>query len=200
MSGVIGTAVYKRYFDNPVSSVQGAITASMPFGFVFALISSFIADRYSRRSAIQFSCIIWIIGSIIQCVCNGIPMLVVGRTISGIFIGIASTIVPVYQFKIAPKEIRGRIYFIQYSESFVGGGPNDHNQPELAFRLPWGIQMFPVVLFFVGLFFLPRSTRWLASKDMWDEAIQVLADLHADGDMDHPKVLADYQEFRGRCV
>ena len=32
---------------------------------------------------------------------------------------------------------------------------------------------------------------------MWDEAIQVLADLHADGDMDHPKVLADYQEIQG---
>jgi MFS family permease len=139
-------------------------------------------------------------------------MLVVGRTISGIFICIASAIVSVYQFEIAPKETRGRIvalqqwaitwgiliqYFIHYGESFVGGGPNDHNQPELAFRLPWGMQMFPAVLFFVGLFFPPRSPRWLATKDMWDEAIQVLADLHADGDMDHPKVPADYQEIQG---
>lgn len=137
-------------------------------------------------------------------------MLVVGRAISGICIGITSTIVPVYQSEIAPKEIRGRIvalqqwaitwgiliqYFIQYGASFAGGGPNDPNQPELAFRLPWGIQMFPAVFLFVGLFFLPRSPRWLASKDMWDEAIQVLADLHASGDIDHPKVLAEYQEI-----
>lgn len=137
-------------------------------------------------------------------------MLVVGRAISGVCIGISSTIVPVYQSEIAPKEIRGRIvalqqwaitwgiliqYFIQYGASFVGGGPNDPNQPELAFRLPWGIQTFPGVFLFVGLFFLPRSPRWLASKDMWDEAIQVLADLHAGGDIDHPKVLAEYQEI-----
>ncbi|OBT92634.1 MFS sugar transporter [Pseudogymnoascus verrucosus] len=211
MSGVIGTMAYKRYYNNPVSTVQGAITASMPFGSFFgALISSFIADRYSRRTAIQFSCTLWIIGSIIQCASNGVPMLVVGRAVSGICIGIASAIVPVYQSEIAPKEIRGRIvtlqqwaitwgiliqYFIQYGASFVGGGPDDPNQPESAFRIPWGLQMIPAVILFFGLFFLPRSPRWLASKDQWDEAIQVLADLHAGGDIDHPKVLAEYQEI-----
>ncbi len=42
---------------------------------------------------------------------------------------------------------------------------------------------------------MPRSPRWLASKDRWEEAIQVLADLHAGGDIEHPKVLAEYQEI-----
>ena len=137
-------------------------------------------------------------------------MLVVGRAISGLCIGIASTIVPIYQSEIAPKEIRGRVvtlqqwaitwgiliqYFIQYGASHVGGGPDDPNQPESAFRIPWGIQMVPGIILGLGLFFLPRSPRWLASKDRWDEAIQVLADLHANGDIEHPKVLAEYQEI-----
>ncbi|KFY26587.1 hypothetical protein V491_01247 [Pseudogymnoascus sp. VKM F-3775] len=146
----------------------------------------------------------------IQCACNGIVMLIVGRSISGICIGITSAIVPVYQSEIAPKEIRGRIvtlqqwaitwgiliqYFIQYGASHVGGGAKDPEQPTAAFRIPWGLQMIPSIILFCGLFFLPRSPRWLASKDRWDEAIQVLADLHAGGDIDHPRVLAEYREI-----
>jgi hypothetical protein len=45
------------------------------------------------------------------------------------------------------------------------------------------------------MFFFPKSPRWLASKDRWEEAIKVLANLHGGGDMNHPKVLAQYQEI-----
>lgn len=55
--------------------------------------------------------------------------------------------------------------------------------------------MFPAVILFFGLFFLPYSPRWLASKDRWEEALQVLASLH-DGDPANPKVLAQYQEIK----
>lgn len=55
--------------------------------------------------------------------------------------------------------------------------------------------MVPGAILFVGMFFLPKSPRWLASKDRWEEAIQVLAHLHGNGDVNHPKVLAEYQEI-----
>jgi MFS family permease len=137
-------------------------------------------------------------------------MLCVGRVIAGLCVGIASSICPVYQAEIAPKEIRGRVvslqqwaitwgiliqYFIQYGASWVGGGPNNPNQPTSAFRIPWGIQIIPAVILFFGMYFLPKSPRWLASKDRWEEAIQVMAALHGGGDVNHPKVLAEYQEI-----
>lgn len=55
--------------------------------------------------------------------------------------------------------------------------------------------MIPAFILFVGLFFFPYSPRWLASKDRWEEAIQVLAKLHGNGDVNHPRVLAEYQEI-----
>lgn len=114
MSGVLGTNAYKNYFDNPTSYRQGGITASMPAGsLVGALSSSFIADKYSRRTAIQVAALIWIVGAIFQTACNGIAMLCVGRVIAGLAIGIASAIVPVYQSEIAAKEIRGRVVSLQ---------------------------------------------------------------------------------------
>ena len=57
------------------------------------------------------------------------------------------------------------------------------------------MQIVPAVILFFGMYFLPRSPRWLASKDRWEEAIQVLASLHGGGDVNHPKVLAEYQEI-----
>ncbi|KAK0709218.1 general substrate transporter [Lasiosphaeria miniovina] len=211
MSGVLGTQAYKRYFGNPVSYRQGAITASMPAGsLVGSLVSSFIADKYSRKVALQISCLLWIFGSILMAASQNIGMLCTGRVICGLCVGIASSIVPVYQSEIAPKEIRGRVvslqqwaitwgiliqFFIQFGAAQVGGGPSDPNQPESAFRIPWGIQMVPAFILLVGLFFFPYSPRWLASKDRWEEAIRVLASLHGDGDINHPKVLAQYQEI-----
>jgi MFS family permease len=110
MSGVLGTEAYRRYFGAPQSYLQGGITASMPAGsLVGSLISSFIADRYSRKVAIQVSCVIWTIGAILQCAAQNIPMLCIGRAVAGICVGIASAVVPVYQSEIAPKEIRGRV-------------------------------------------------------------------------------------------
>ncbi|KAK8113055.1 MFS general substrate transporter [Apiospora sp. TS-2023a] len=192
MSGVLGTKAYTRYFNNPVSYAQGGITASMPAGsLVGSLCSSFLADKFSRKIALQISCVLWIIGSIIQCASQNIGMLCAGRVIAGLCVGIASSIVPVYQAEIAPKEIRGRVvslqqwaitwgiliqYFIQYGAAQVGGGPDDPNQPEAAFRIPWGVQMVPAFILLIGLFFFPYSPRWLATKDRWEEAIQVLAE------------------------
>ena len=211
MAGVIGTKAYQNYFGNPLSYTQGYITAAMPAGSIFGtVLASLIGDRFSRKIAIQSSCLFWVIGSIIQALSNGIPMLVIGRIIAGLGVGMASTIVPIYQAEIAPKEIRGRVitlqqwaitwgiliaYFIQYGASFVDGGADNPNQGSLAFRIPWAIQVLPALILFFGLIFFPYSPRWLAAKDRWEEAIQVLADLHAGGDVKHPKVLAQYREI-----
>ncbi|KAL9619937.1 MAG: hypothetical protein Q9160_005494 [Pyrenula sp. 1 TL-2023] len=211
MSGVLGTQAYTNYFGVNGQYRQGGITCAMPFGsLVGALGSGFIADKFSRKASIQISCILWIIGSILMTAANGIPLLCVGRVIAGFCVGIASAMVPVYQAEIAPKEIRGRVvslqqwaitwgiliqYFIQYGASFTGGGPHNPHQGSAAFRIPWGIQMVPGFILFFGMFLFPKSPRWLASKDRWEEAIRVLANLHGGGDVNHPKVLAEYQEI-----
>lgn len=55
--------------------------------------------------------------------------------------------------------------------------------------------MVPAFILFIGLFFFPYSPRWLASKDRWDEALVVLADVHGGGNVNDPKVLAEYKEI-----
>ncbi|KAK9314891.1 general substrate transporter [Lipomyces starkeyi] len=204
MSGVLGTDQYRDYYGNPLGTRQGGITSAMAAGsLVGALSSSFLGDQLSRKVSIQLGAILWCIGASVQAASNGVAMLIVGRVIAGLCVGLTSSLVPIYQSEIAPRKIRGRVvslqqfaitwgimiqYFVQYGCSFLNS--------QAAFRLPWAIQSVPAVLLLVALFWFPRSPRWLASKDRWDEALEVLAFLRTpDGDINDPLVLAEYKEI-----
>jgi len=86
-------------------------------------------------------------------------------------------------------------YFVQYGASYYGGGPTDPNQGPAAFRIPWAIQIIPAAILIGGLFYLPESPRWLAVSNRWEDALRVLADVHGNGDLNNPVVLAQYQEI-----
>ncbi|KIY70281.1 general substrate transporter [Cylindrobasidium torrendii FP15055 ss-10] len=208
MSGVLSNDAYKRVFSNPDSNAQGAMVAAMPAGsFVGALAVSQLADRIGRKRTIILSGLIWIIGSILQCAAVNRGMLVVGRIISGISVGIASAVVPVYQSEIAEPRIRGRIvatqqwaitwgiliqYFIQFGCSYIDG--------VASFRIPWGLQMIPAIVLSSGMVFFPESPRWLFDHGREEEALQVLADLHGNGDTKNELVRLEYEEIREQVL
>ncbi|KAG9322899.1 hypothetical protein KVV02_003426 [Mortierella alpina] len=137
------------------------------------------------------------------CAAVNAGMLIVGRIINGVAVGLASMIVPVYQSEIAPKEIRGRIvslqqwaitwgiliqYFIQYGCSYI--------QSDAAFRIPWGIQVVPGLILLCGTLLFPYSPRWLADQNRSEEALEVLVNLRANGDKNDPAVVAEFKEIQ----
>lgn len=46
-----------------------------------------------------------------------------------------------------------------------------------------------------GMWFFPHSPRWLADKGRIEEARKVLADIHGNGDVNHPRVLMEMAEI-----
>ncbi|KAK9366203.1 general substrate transporter [Lipomyces kononenkoae] len=190
ISVVVGTDQYKKFYGNPLGIIQGVITSSMAAGFIIgASLSSFLADRLSRKVAIQLGAIVWCIGAAWEFRCSASAV-----AIGGLCIGLTSAIVPIYQSEIAPRKFRGGIisfqhlaitlgtlvqYYIQYACSFI--------KSEAAFRLPWALRSVPAIVLLLGLFFLPRSPRWLAIKGRWDEVLHV--------DINDPLVLAEFKEI-----
>ena len=99
-------------------------------------------------------------------------MLVAGRVISGIAVGLASATVPLYQSEITAPAIRGRLvsmqqwsitwgiliqYFIQFGCSYIDG--------LASWRIPCGLQMIPGMILGTGMLLLPESPRWLIDHD-----------------------------------
>lgn len=80
------------------------------------------------------------------------------------------------------------MFFVSYGTSFVKG--------TASFRLPWALQMIPALVLLVFLPMMPRSPRWLASKDRWEEATEVLARLHAGGNQIDPLIIAEVNQIR----
>lgn len=217
MSAIISTKAYLCYFNQgpqywatdgqcsgPTPNVQGGITAAMPGGsWLGALVSGYLSDNLGRKRAIQVGSVIWCIGSILVSASQDIPMLIVGRLINGFSVGICSAQVPVYITEVAPPSKRGRLvgfqqwaitwgilimFYISYGCSFINGTG--------AFRVPWGLQMIPAIFLFCAILFLPESPRWLAKKDRWEEAVEVLALVHAKGDTNSPFVAKEMAEIR----
>jgi MFS family permease len=85
MSAWIGTEQYLKFFNNPGSTLQGGITASMSAGsFAGAIGAGFLSDRVGRRRALMVACCIWVVGAAIQCSSRNIGQLIAGRVVSGL--------------------------------------------------------------------------------------------------------------------
>ncbi|MBV9180919.1 MAG: sugar porter family MFS transporter, partial [Acidobacteria bacterium] len=108
--------------------------------------------------------------------------LVFFRFIGGLGIGGSSVLGPMYIAEIAPAEWRGRLVgffqfnvvfgiLLAYLSNYVIGlfGLGDRE-----WRWKLGIAALPAVLFFLALFRIPRSPRWLVKKSRLDEAREVL--------------------------
>jgi MFS family permease len=92
MSAIIGTQVYKDYFNNPSATHQGAITASMAGGSLTgALFSSWTGDRIGRRDSLFVACLIWIVGSSLMAAVQNVGMLVAARVINGFSVGMLTS-------------------------------------------------------------------------------------------------------------
>lgn len=204
MSGVLSNNAYKRTFGFPSPNAQGAIVAAMPAGsLVGALAVTQLADRIGRKRTVILAGIIWVIGSILQCASVNRGMLVAGRVIAGISVGLSSAVVPIYQSEITAPHIRGRMvslqqwsitwgiliqYFIQFGCSYIEG--------VASFRIPWGLQMIPAIILSLGMTLFPESPRWLLDHGREEEALQVLADLHGGGDIQNETVVFEYEEIK----
>ncbi|KZT00339.1 general substrate transporter [Laetiporus sulphureus 93-53] len=178
MSGVLNNPAYEDTFGHPDSSHQGAIVAAMPgTSFIGALAVSKLADNGW----------IWVIGSILQCAAVDRGMLVMGRVVSGLAVGIASTIVPIYQSEITAPAIRGRL-FVEFGCSYING--------VASFRIPWGLQIIPAIVLSMGMLLFPESPRWLVDHYRSKEAFEILADLHGGGDTKASLVQLEYSEIQ----
>lgn len=202
MTPFIGKPVYTEYFGAFTPIDQSGMTACMPGGaLIGSIMSAFMGERIGRRGMVQFSALIFTIGSAIQTSCINRESLAFGRIIASIGVGTASSNVPMYLAEMVPAHVRGRfLSCFQLSVNlgilimfYIGFGCHFWNSPS-GFRLAWGIQMIPGAIMLLGAMFLHESPRWLASKRRWVETREVLAAIH-HSDLEAPVVNEEMEVF-----
>lgn len=178
---------------------KGLVTALLELGAFFgAFLTPHISDHLGRRRAMRAGCIFFLAGAAIQTGAPTYDVLVAGRFIGGIGIGLLSSTMSVYVAEIAPPNLRGTL--LDLNELFVVTGVvvaywlcfgTRLLDGDMAFRLPFGLQMVPGAVLFVALTWLPESPRWKVMTGKSAEALAVLAKLRGRTETDKG-VLAEW--------
>lgn len=126
MAGVLGLPSFYVYFaiDTTTSygnSILGAVNGVFLAGGAIGCWSlAWLADAFGRRVCIQVVCVICILSAALQCGSVHVAMLLVGRLLNGVGIGMVNCIVPTYQSEIAPARQRGRLVGLHATMGCVG--------------------------------------------------------------------------------
>jgi SP family myo-inositol transporter-like MFS transporter 13 len=123
------------------------------------------------------------LGSIVMCAAGGPYILILGRLLVGLGVGVASVTAPVYIAEAAPSEIRGGL--VSTNVLMITGGQFFSYLINLSFtevpgtwRWMLGVAAVPAIVQFVLMLFLPESPRWLYWKDEKAQAIAVLEKIY----------------------
>ncbi len=174
-------ALTRTYHLSPAS--LGITVASALWGTVFgAMLAGIPGDRYGRRDSLRVMAVLYLVSALGCAFAWDWSALVLFRFIGGLGIGGSSVLGPMYIAEISPAKWRGRLvgffqfnvvfgillaYFSNYLIGLAGFGG-------VEWRWMLGVAAIPAGLFFVTLFGIPRSPRWLVKKQRIEDARRVL--------------------------
>jgi sugar porter (SP) family MFS transporter len=178
--GIIATALLYVKESFPLSKgMEGFLVGVVPIGTLLgAILGGILSDRFGRRLVLILSGGIFIAGSILSAVPPNVETLIVARLLLGIAIGFTSVTAPVYVSELAPPQTRGSLIGL-YQLTLTGGivlayGIGYLCASHHAWRTMFGLGTLPAVLFFVMVFTVPESPRWLVAHHREAEAEKVL--------------------------
>ena len=170
-----------QYHLSPES--LGITVASALLGtLIGAALAAIPGDRYGRRDSLRMMAVLYVVSALGCAFAWNWWALVFFRLIGGLGIGGSSVLGPMYIAEISPAAWRGRLvgffqfnvvfgillaYLSNYLLSLAGFGTSE-------WRWELGVTGIPAFLFFLMLFRIPRSPRWLAEVGRIDEARAVL--------------------------
>merc|ERR1719397_1759332 len=137
---------------------------TVAFAFLFSFVGGWVTERFGRKPAILVASVVFTIGSVVMAVAWHKAVLLVGRIVVGMGIGMASMCIPVYMAETSPVELRG----------FLGAS--------FQVMICFGQAGIPSVILLVGFWFCPESPRWLVQVGRVEEAKKVLGRLRRKGD------------------
>lgn len=194
-SGVInGTVDGLQAAFNTDSAGTGFNVASMLLGSaVGAFAAGRLADLYGRKAILISAAVLFLVSAWGSGAANGSLEFVLYRVLGGLAVGAASVMTPAYISEIAPAHIRGSLATVQQIAIIVGlfaafisnyllASISSSSMAELWFgfatwRWMFWMEIIPASVFFIALFLIPESPRYLVAADRKDRAENVLKKL-----------------------
>jgi len=168
------------------------------------VVAGWLSDKFGRKIVLIISAVLFSVSGLGCMIAANEVQLVIARILGGIGIGVASVVSPLYIAEISIPSFRGRLVsmyqlaitvgflgaylanfgLLQYSESLIESGSTTGLYGKIfaaeAWRAMLGMEALPAVLFFVVLFFIPESPRWLIVKKSETRASVILKKIYGE--------------------
>jgi MFS transporter, SP family, galactose:H+ symporter len=190
-TGIIsGALLFITEQFNLTTLEQGLIVSIILIGGVAgALCGGLLTDFLGRKRTLFLTVILFLVGTFCLYDAQTYGLLMIGRFIAGLAIGIGSVTAPLYIAEISPSRNRGALVslnqlmitigiLVSFWVSYMYAGSAD-------WRDMFTIGFIPAILQFVGLFFIPESPAWLISQRRTAAAEKSLHRLEMDTSQAH---------------
>ena len=204
---VVGGAkeFYEAHFEiygDGMEKLKGWGTSSALIGcIVGAVVCSFVSDRFGRKRLLILAGILFGISAVGTGLAGSFSAYNWFRIIGGFGMGIALNVSPLYIAEMSPSKMRGMMVsvnqlsimlgvlcaqIVNWQISLIDSKMPVDATPEIiarhwngitGWRWMFGVEAIPAVLFFVLMFFVPESARWLMKKGRNEEAHKVFTKL-----------------------
>jgi SP family galactose:H+ symporter-like MFS transporter len=188
-TGVISGAILfiQSQFSLSASMEEIVVSSVLVGAVIGAVIGGALTDRFGRRAMIILAGIIFTASALGTALAPTVDWLIAARITSGVGIGIASFISPMYIAELVPAKVRGALvavnmlaittgivvaYLVDYAFSGSQG-----------WRYMFGLAAIPSIALVIGMWRLPDSPRWLISKSKVEQARQVLQRVRTASDV-----------------
>ena len=195
---VIGGAkpFFQRYFELTSEAQIGWANSCALIGcLVGSIVAGALSDRLGRKRLLLLAAILFAVTSLGNALAQNFSIFIAWRILGGVAIGLASSLSPMYISEVAPAQIRGRLVSLNQLTIVIGvlaaqlinwwlvrnlpAGATDEFIKNSWFgqqgwRWMFGLTAVPSLLFFLGMFLVPESPRWLAKNGRETQARTVL--------------------------
>ena len=173
----------------------GWVVSSPSFAAMIAMIiSGRLSDIIGRNRILIIVAFSYALSALLSAFAISYEMLYLARMLGGLAFGAALILAPTYIAEISTAKNRGTLVSIQQLNIVLGFFAaflsnyylNDLNSSanifsdETVWRWMLGVELVPAVLYFFLMFFVPKSPRWLVTKNKIQDAKRILKNIHGD--------------------
>jgi len=144
-------------------------------------VAGFLSDYFGRKKVLLMTALLFAGSAALSALATDFTTFVVSRIVAGVAVGCSILVAPVYIAEISPSKQRGSLVSFNQLMIVIGISASFFSNYALLesgknnWRWMLGVEAFPALLYFVLLFFVPESPRWLFSKGRENEALDIFA-------------------------
>lgn len=163
---------------------------------VGVLFAGILSDKLGRKLTMVVSAVLFSTSALGCALCTDFTQLVIYRIIGGVGIGVVSIVSPLYISEVSVAQYRGRLvslYQLAVTVGFLGAYLVNYQllawaESGTQLSVDWlnkvfitevwrgmlGMETLPAILFFIIIFFIPESPRWLIVRGKELKAVNIL--------------------------